>query len=152
MSYRFPIPNHLILFRTRGGRRERGLTARRPIVLVVTIRVIAAATAPVHLSRADVPCMLAWLLACSSCDITFLFVLRVSPHFNFLLPFFFFFFFAPQGKNGREAPVFVYEFTPPTEIVGLPACAGLACHTSELPYVFNNVSWVSTFFSVFFSR
>ncbi|CAN0525575.1 unnamed protein product, partial [Laminaria digitata] len=44
-----------------------------------------------------------------------------------------------QEKNGREAPVFVYEFTHPTEVPDFAACAGLSCHTAELPYVFNNV-------------
>lgn len=37
------------------------------------------------------------------------------------------------------ASVFQYEFALPTRTPGFPCCDGLACHTSELPYVFNQV-------------
>ncbi|CAM9474899.1 unnamed protein product, partial [Ectocarpus sp. 12 AP-2014] len=45
-----------------------------------------------------------------------------------------------QEQNGRDAPVFVYEFSHPTEVPGFPECSGSSCHTAELPYVFNNTS------------
>jgi hypothetical protein len=35
--------------------------------------------------------------------------------------------------------VFYYEFALATRTPGFAACDGLACHTSELPYVFNQV-------------
>ena len=47
-----------------------------------------------------------------------------------------------QEQNGRSAPVFVYQFSHPTEVPGFPACSGSSCHTAELPFVFNNVSIV----------
>lgn len=37
------------------------------------------------------------------------------------------------------AAVFHYEFALATRTPGFPCCDGLACHTSELPYVFNQV-------------
>jgi carboxylesterase type B len=36
----------------------------------------------------------------------------------------------------HEHPVYVYEFSHPTVMPGLPACDGLACHTAELAFVF----------------
>eukprot|EP00611_Tribonema_gayanum_P010578 TRINITY_DN2061_c0_g1_i4.p1 TRINITY_DN2061_c0_g1~~TRINITY_DN2061_c0_g1_i4.p1 ORF type:complete len:502 (-),score=90.03 TRINITY_DN2061_c0_g1_i4:1305-2810(-) len=36
-------------------------------------------------------------------------------------------------------PVFVYEFSHPTTVPGFAACNGLACHTAELPYVFEQL-------------
>lgn len=47
-----------------------------------------------------------------------------------------------QEQNGQAAPVYVYEFSHPTEVPGFPECSGTSCHTAELPYVFNNVSRV----------
>ena len=38
------------------------------------------------------------------------------------------------------APVYHYEFALPTRTPGFPCCDGLACHTCEVPYVFNQVS------------
>jgi carboxylesterase type B len=35
--------------------------------------------------------------------------------------------------------VYQYEFALPTRTPGFPCCDGLACHTAELPYVFNQV-------------
>lgn len=37
------------------------------------------------------------------------------------------------------AAVYHYEFALATRTPGFPCCDGLACHTSELPYVFNQV-------------
>jgi len=37
-------------------------------------------------------------------------------------------------------PVYVYEFSHPTRYEGFPACSGLACHTTEVPFVFNQIS------------
>ncbi|CAN0476994.1 unnamed protein product, partial [Hapterophycus canaliculatus] len=42
------------------------------------------------------------------------------------------------------APVFVYEFSHPTEVPGFLECSGSSCHTAELPYVFNSVSSVES--------
>ncbi len=46
--------------------------------------------------------------------------------------------FARQLSN-TGAPVFLYEFSLPTRTPGYPCCDGLACHTAELPYVFNQL-------------
>lgn len=45
-----------------------------------------------------------------------------------------------ETNEDQATPVYVYEFSHPTEIPGFPACSGSACHTAELPYVFDNVS------------
>lgn len=47
--------------------------------------------------------------------------------------------FARQLSN-TGAPVFLYEFSLPTRTPGYPCCDGLACHTAELPYVFNQLN------------
>ncbi|CAN0160082.1 unnamed protein product, partial [Ectocarpus fasciculatus] len=52
-----------------------------------------------------------------------------------------------QEQNGRDAPVFVYEFSHPTEVPGFPECSGSSCHTAELPYVFNNVDIIKKSYS-----
>ncbi|CAM9642155.1 unnamed protein product, partial [Ectocarpus sp. 4 AP-2014] len=52
-----------------------------------------------------------------------------------------------QEQNGRDAPVFVYEFSHPTEVPGFPECSGSSCHTAELPYVFNNVEIIKESYS-----
>ncbi|CAB1114878.1 unnamed protein product [Ectocarpus sp. CCAP 1310/34] len=52
-----------------------------------------------------------------------------------------------QEQNGRDAPVFVYEFSHPTEVPGFPECSGSSCHTAELPYVFNNVEVIKESYS-----
>ena len=41
-----------------------------------------------------------------------------------------------------KAAVYLYEFALPTRTPGFPACNGLACHTAEIPYVFNLLDMV----------
>lgn len=48
-----------------------------------------------------------------------------------------------SDKNG----VFFYEFALPTKIPNFPSCDGLACHTSELPYVFEHLKIIESDFS-----
>ncbi|CAM9305985.1 unnamed protein product [Chrysoparadoxa australica] len=43
---------------------------------------------------------------------------------------------AHRFQELSSAPVWMYEFRHPTVVPGFPACDGLACHTAELPYVF----------------
>lgn len=43
--------------------------------------------------------------------------------------------------------MFVYEFSHPTEVPGFPECSGSACHTAELPFVFDNVRVGATLYS-----
>jgi carboxylesterase type B len=40
------------------------------------------------------------------------------------------------GIEQYNPSVYVYEFSHPTVMPGLPACDGLACHTAELAFVF----------------
>ena len=40
------------------------------------------------------------------------------------------------GSEQCNPSVYVYEFSHPTVMPGLPACDGLACHTAELAFVF----------------
>ncbi|KAG5186546.1 Alpha/Beta hydrolase protein [Tribonema minus] len=44
-------------------------------------------------------------------------------------------------------PVFVYEFSHPTTVPGFAACNGLACHTAELPYVFEQLEEIRSSYS-----
>ena len=46
--------------------------------------------------------------------------------------------FATLAQEANSS-VFLYEFALPTRTPGYPCCDGLACHTSELPYVFNHL-------------
>ena len=41
--------------------------------------------------------------------------------------------------QASNSSVYLYEFALPTRTPGYPYCDGLACHTSELPYVFNHL-------------
>eukprot|EP01038_Epipyxis_sp_PR26KG_P008016 gene8016-10864_t len=52
-------------------------------------------------------------------------------------------YFAEQLQTeSSKFPVFLYEFSLPTRTPGFPCCDGLACHTCELPYVFNQLSLI----------
>ena len=44
-------------------------------------------------------------------------------------------------------PVYVYEFVHPAACPGWPVCQGLACHTAELPYVFNQLETIHVNYS-----
>lgn len=46
-----------------------------------------------------------------------------------------------------NSSVFLYEFALPTRTPGFPCCDGLACHTSELPYVFNQLKVIEDEYS-----
>jgi carboxylesterase type B len=50
-------------------------------------------------------------------------------------------------QQRSHAPVYVYEFAHPTRTPGLRACDGLACHTSELPFVFEQLDVISANYS-----
>ena len=54
--------------------------------------------------------------------------------------------FAKQLTASR-AKVYLYEFALPTRTPGYPCCDGLACHTAELPYVFNNMDVIENGYS-----
>ena len=54
--------------------------------------------------------------------------------------------FAKQ-LTASKAKVYLYEFALPTRTPGYPCCDGLACHTAELPYVFNNMDVVESGYS-----
>jgi hypothetical protein len=45
-------------------------------------------------------------------------------------------------KAAVGVPVYVYEFAHPTKTEGYPVCHGLTCHTSEVPFVFNQISLI----------
>lgn len=44
-----------------------------------------------------------------------------------------------KSVDPAAAPVYVFQFSHPTRVPGFPECHGLSCHTSELPFVFNNL-------------
>ena len=44
-----------------------------------------------------------------------------------------------KSVGAAAAPVYVFQFSHPTRVPGYPECHGLSCHTSELPFVFNNL-------------
>lgn len=54
--------------------------------------------------------------------------------------------FASQ-LTAANTSVFLYEFALPTRTPGYPCCDGLACHTAELPYVFNQVKVIDDEYS-----
>lgn len=49
--------------------------------------------------------------------------------------------------NSANTSVYLYEFALPTRTPGYPYCDGLACHTSELPYVFNHLDIIDAGYS-----
>ena len=49
---------------------------------------------------------------------------------------------ATTAATASKAAVYLYEFALPTRTPGFPACNGLACHTAEIPYVFNLLDMV----------
>jgi carboxylesterase type B len=54
--------------------------------------------------------------------------------------------FASQ-LTAANTSVFLYEFSLPTRTPGYPCCDGLACHTAELPYVFNQIKVIDDDYS-----
>jgi hypothetical protein len=51
--------------------------------------------------------------------------------------------------HGSGAAVYLYEFSLPTRTPGYPMCDGLACHTSELPYVFESTKIIKDSYTWF---
>ena len=49
--------------------------------------------------------------------------------------------------HSTGSPVFLYEFSLPTKTPGYPCCDGIACHTAELPYVFDQVDIINAEYS-----
>lgn len=49
--------------------------------------------------------------------------------------------------TAAKTSVFLYEFALPTRTPGYPCCDGLACHTAELPYVFNQIKVIDDEYS-----
>lgn len=54
--------------------------------------------------------------------------------------------FASQ-LTAAKTSAFLYEFALPTRTPGYPCCDGLACHTAELPYVFNQIKVIDDEYS-----
>lgn len=50
-------------------------------------------------------------------------------------------------KVSRSPKVFLYDFRLPTRTPGFAFCTGLSCHTSELPYVFDQQDIVANYYS-----
>lgn len=44
-------------------------------------------------------------------------------------------------------PVHLYEFALPTRTPGFPICDGMACHTAEIPYIFNHHDIIADLFT-----
>ena len=51
-------------------------------------------------------------------------------------------------NNKNNSNVYVYRFSQPTHVAGYPECWGLACHTAELPYIFNSMPIIRQEYSV----
>ena len=49
--------------------------------------------------------------------------------------------------SASNTSVFLFEFALATKTPGYPCCDGLACHTSELPYVFEQLDIISSSYS-----
>ena len=43
------------------------------------------------------------------------------------------------SSTSNSTNVYVYRFSQPTHVAGYPECWGLACHTAEMPYIFNSI-------------
>lgn len=52
--------------------------------------------------------------------------------------------FAARQLHKKGALVFLYEFSLSTRLPGFPFCDGLACHTSEIAFVFRNLHLIET--------
>jgi hypothetical protein len=46
-----------------------------------------------------------------------------------------------------DSGIYLYEFALPTRTPGFPCCDGLACHTCEVPYVFNQLEVIEADYS-----
>ena len=54
---------------------------------------------------------------------------------------------ASGATSGATSGVFLYEFALATRVPNFPCCTGLACHTAEVPYVFNQMHIIEQSFS-----
>jgi len=52
-----------------------------------------------------------------------------------------------RRKDKKEKNIYVYRFSQPTHLPGYKECWGKACHTSELPYVFQSMSVIRSNYS-----
>ncbi|GMI06818.1 hypothetical protein TrVE_jg14387 [Triparma verrucosa] len=52
------------------------------------------------------------------------------------------------SSTSNSTNVYVYRFSQPTHVAGYPECWGLACHTAEMPYIFNSIPIIMEEYSV----